>query len=72
MTRCSQGKGCGKTRIKAKRLADGTVVGVRRFRLPPGTLRDWEQGVREPDSAAKSYLRVIAKNPQAVLGALES
>jgi putative transcriptional regulator len=42
-----------------------------RFQLPLGTLRDWEQGVREPDSAAKSYLRVIAKNPQAVLDALE-
>jgi putative transcriptional regulator len=42
-----------------------------RFQLPLGTLRDWEQGVREPDRAAKNYLRVIAKNPQAVLDALE-
>ncbi|MDD2724994.1 MAG: BrnT family toxin [Methylovulum sp.] len=41
-----------------------------RFELPLGTLRDWEQHVREPDSAAKSYLRVIAKNPEAVLQAL--
>jgi putative transcriptional regulator len=40
------------------------------FRIPLGTLRDWEQGVRSPDSAARSYLRVIAKNPQAVLEAL--
>ncbi|MSP28412.1 MAG: transcriptional regulator [Methylococcales bacterium] len=40
------------------------------FELPLGTLRDWEQGAREPDSAAKSYLRVIAKNPQAVIQAL--
>jgi len=45
---------------------------ARRFQLPLGTLRDWEQGVRDPDSAAQSYLRVIAKNPQAVLDALES
>lgn len=45
---------------------------ARRFQLPLGTLRDWEQGVREPDSAAKSYLRVIARNPQAVLDALET
>jgi putative transcriptional regulator len=30
-----------------------------RFQLPLGTLRDWEQGVREPDSAAKSYLKAI-------------
>ena len=42
-----------------------------RFEVPLGTLRDWEQGVREPDSAAKSYLRVIAKIPQAVMEALE-
>lgn len=42
------------------------------FELPLGTLRDWEQGAREPDSAAKSYLRVIAKNPQAVIQALNS
>lgn len=45
---------------------------ARRFHLLLGTLRDWEQGVRELDSAAKSYLRVIAKNPQAVLDALEN
>ena len=42
------------------------------FELPIGTLRDWEQGTREPDSAAKSYLRVIAKNSQAVIDALNS
>jgi putative transcriptional regulator len=42
------------------------------FELPLGTLRDWEQGTREPDSAAKSYLRVIAKNPQEVIRALHS
>jgi putative transcriptional regulator len=41
------------------------------FRLSLDTLRDWEQGVQVPDIAARSYLRVIAKNPQAVLEALE-
>jgi putative transcriptional regulator len=40
------------------------------FRIPLGTLRDWEQGVSFPDAAARSYLRVIARNPQAVLEAL--
>jgi putative transcriptional regulator len=40
------------------------------FHIPLGTLRDWEQGVSAPDTAARSYLRVIAKNPQAVLEAL--
>jgi putative transcriptional regulator len=42
-----------------------------RFQLRVGTVRDWEQGVKEPDSAAKTLLRVIEKNPEAVLQALE-
>jgi len=41
-----------------------------RFRIPLGTLRDWEQGKAEPDQAARAYLRVIAHNPKAVLEAL--
>lgn len=36
------------------------------FGIPLGTLRDWEQHRREPDKAAKSYLEVIAQDPQAV------
>lgn len=41
-----------------------------RFGIPLGTLRDWEQGKSEPDQAARSYLRVIATNPDAVAKAL--
>ena len=41
-----------------------------RFRIPLGTLRDWEQGRKEPDAAARAYLRVIARNPAAVADAL--
>ncbi len=37
-----------------------------RFRIPIGTLRDWEQGASEPDQAARAYLTVIARNPEAV------
>lgn len=40
------------------------------FHVPLGTLRDWEQGAREPDSAARTLLRVIDKNPEAVIEAL--
>lgn len=40
------------------------------FRIPVGTIRDWEQWRTEPDQAAKAYLKVIAVNPQYVLGAL--
>jgi putative transcriptional regulator len=41
------------------------------FRIPIGTLRDWEQGRVEPDQAARAYLTVIAANPKAVREALE-
>lgn len=43
-----------------------------RFQIPLGTLRDWEQGAKEPDQAAKSYLKAIAGDPQAVQRALQS
>ena len=36
------------------------------FQIALGTLRDWEQGARRPDSAAKAYLRVIAAAPDTV------
>src|SRR5262245_45031479 len=42
-----------------------------RFRIPVGTLRDWEQGRVQPDQAARAYLMVIARNPKAVREALE-
>ncbi len=42
------------------------------FHIPLGTLRDWEQGKSEPDTCARAYLRVIARNPKAVTDALES
>ena len=32
-----------------------------KFHIPIGTLRDWEQGRKEPDAAAKAYLVVIGK-----------
>ena len=40
------------------------------FGIPLGTLRDWEQHRREPDQAAKSYLDVIAREPEMVRKAL--
>jgi putative transcriptional regulator len=42
------------------------------FHIPLGTLRDWEQGKSEPDTCARAYLKVIARNPKAVAEALES
>lgn len=43
---------------------------ARQFGIALGTLRDWEQRSRILDSTAKSYLRVIEKNPDAVRQAL--
>jgi putative transcriptional regulator len=42
-----------------------------RFHIPLGTLRDWEQGRKDPDTAARAYLRVIGHNPAAVTEALK-
>jgi putative transcriptional regulator len=39
--------------------------------IPIGTLRDWEQGRKEPDQAARAYLLVIASDPAAVRKALK-
>jgi putative transcriptional regulator len=41
-----------------------------RYEIPLGTLRDWEQSRKEPDAAAKAYLKVIASDPEAVRRAL--
>jgi len=35
-----------------------------RYRIPLGTLRDWEQGRMEPDQPARAYLTVIAHDPE--------
>jgi putative transcriptional regulator len=42
-----------------------------RFRIPLGTLRDWEQGRSEPDQPARAYLKVIARDPDGVCRALQ-
>ena len=36
------------------------------YRIPVGTLRDWEQARKNPDATARAYLTVIARNPKAV------
>jgi putative transcriptional regulator len=35
-----------------------------RYRVPIGTLRDWEQGRTEPDAPAKALLHLIASDPE--------
>src|ERR1700676_3169534 len=52
-------------RIKTLRRALGLTQEefAGRYHIPLGTLRDWEQGRTEPDQPARSYLKVIAGNP---------
>jgi putative transcriptional regulator len=53
-----------------KRLGLSQEAFARQFEIALGTLRDWEQGIRIPDSTARAYLRVIERNPEAVASAL--
>jgi Helix-turn-helix len=41
-----------------------------RFGIPVETVRDWETGVARPDAVADAYLRVIAREPDAVARAV--
>lgn len=41
-----------------------------RYQIPIGTLRDWEQSRAEPDATARTYLNVIAGDPEGVVRAL--
>ena len=45
---------------------------AKRFHIPLGTLRDWEQHRTEPDQAAQAYLKVIAADAGFVERALAS
>jgi DNA-binding transcriptional regulator YiaG len=40
------------------------------FGLEVATLRNWEQGRSEPDTAARNFLVTVANNPEAVRAAL--
>lgn len=55
--------------IKALRQRVGKTQGQfsKDFRLPIGTIRDWEQHRREPDTGSKVYLSMIEADPEAVI-----
>lgn len=48
------------------------IAFARRFGLNIHTLRQWEQGLREPEGPARTYLAVIDRIPAAVASALET
>ena len=59
-------------RIRAirRRLNLTQAAFARSLRLPLGTVRDWEQGRRQPDAPALALLRIVERNPTAALRAL--
>ena len=60
--------------VRAVRAATGLSRAefARRFALDPRALQDWEQGRRQPDRAARAYLTVTARHPEAAVEALAS
>lgn len=45
---------------------------AQRFGFSVNTLRHWEQGKRQPEGPARSYLKVIDADPEAVRKALRA
>ena len=52
------------------RLGLSQVEFAERFGFKLDALQNWEQGRRHPDPAARAFLRVIDREPEAVLRAL--
>ncbi|MCQ8240090.1 NadS family protein [Rhizosaccharibacter radicis] len=54
--------------VKAIRARRGLsqVAFARRYGFSPDAVRDWEQGRRRPEQAARTLLLVIDKEPEAV------
>ena len=62
--------------VDIKRIRSRLNVSQAQFALMIGvskaTLQNWEQGRREPEGPAKALLRVVDKQPKAVLEALQA
>ena len=62
--------------VDIKRIRKRLHVSQAQFSLMIGvsksTLQNWEQGRREPEGPAKALLRIVDKQPQAVLEALQA
>jgi putative transcriptional regulator len=55
-----------------KRVKMSQAEFSRAYGISKRALQEWEQGGRQPDSAARAYLTVIAKKPDVVRRALAS
>ena len=61
-------------KIDVKSIREKTGMSQQRFcatfGISLGTLRHWEQGLRSPRGAARVLLKVVEKNPKAVIKAI--
>lgn len=61
--------------VDVRKIRQGLDLSQSQFALMIGvstaTLQNWEQGRRQPRGPAKALLRVVEKNPSAVLEALQ-
>jgi len=64
----SRGRVAKPVDIKAVRNRLGKTQGQfsEEFKLPVGTVRDWEQHRREPDTGSRVYLSMIEADPEGV------
>ena len=53
-----------------KRVKMSQADFARAYGISKRAIQEWEQGGRQPDSAARAYLTVIAREPDAVRRAL--
>ena len=53
-----------------RRLRMSQMEFARVYRIPLATIKNWEQGRRQPDAPATAYLQVIANRPREVREAL--
>ena len=64
------------SKINVKALRERTSLTQAEFSEMIGvsirTLQNWEQGRREPEGPAKALLRVVEREPEAVLNALHA
>ncbi len=54
--------------VKGIRAASNLTQGdfAKAYHFPVGTVRDWEQGRRAPDSGSRTLLKMIEADPQGV------
>jgi putative transcriptional regulator len=57
-------------RALRRRLGLTQAAFAARFGFSQGAVRNWEQGRRRPEGAARTFLKVIEREPEAVARAL--